>query len=258
MLLKRLLQFALLAVLVMALGSTATADINVTNGANPQNIEISLTIPALTNIWWAEVGSGYSHDLNDQRILFNDTIQDGSTGGDWYSDVLIGAYGATDKASTDPWAEGYYESFDAALFWMESIVNTSMSLTSMGNLANGPAEIPTWYTVAFTNNANCTWNVDCGFIEGGTRHLDGIIPQGGGQGSYGDDANADYLMEIYGGAFYPNQYAFPMEDGAGNTVYSASFTAFAQGTILFHARALRDGLNDFHGTYTTNLQVQFF
>lgn len=243
---------------VLALATPAWAVVQVTNGTNSQDISITLTIPCITKIWWAPQGSGYSWDLNDQAITFNDTVQNGSNCGDWWRNTLTGAYWTATKASTDPWATDYYESYDAALFWLESNCNTKMDLISLGDLTepNG-GTLPTWYTVALTNNSNCNWNVDCGFIDGGTRHSDGIIPVGGGMGCYADDANADYAMELFGGAFYPSQFSFPMVDASGNTTYLGNFTAYAEGTVLFHARALRSGTADAAGNYTTRLRVWF-
>jgi len=251
-----MLRKAVLILCLVALAVPASAAVYTTNGANPQPITISLTIPGYTNIYWAPSGAGNSQDLDDQTILFNNIVQDGSTQGDWYSPALTGAYGVATAASTDPFAVGYYESYDHANFWMESNVNCTMQLTSAGDLNNGSVTMPTWYTVALTNNAGCTWNVDCGFYDGGVRQSDGIIPVGGGMGCYADDNPADGTMELFGGTFYPNQYSFPM---AGTyPTYTGGFTAFAQGTILFHARVLRAGISDPFGVYTTTLTVNFF
>ena len=240
----------------MLMASWAAADITVTNGDPSQDITIELTICCVVNVWWAPVGDGYSWDLNDQSIVFNDIVQDGGNEGDWYSDVLTGAYGAATNASTSPWGNGYYESYDAALFWLETNCNATMALTSAGDLDNGDGgTLPTWYTIAFTNNLDCS-GTDCGFINGGVRCHDGQIPFDG-YGSYGDDANADNHIEICGGAFYPNQFSFPMEDGGSPSVYTADFEGFAQGTVLFHGRVLRSGLADPTGHYQTTLNVSF-
>jgi len=239
-------RFLIAMVLVFSMAASAGAVVY-SNGTNPQPVTITLVIPCFTNIYW--------NNEDDKAIVFNDIVQNGSNGGDWYSSVLTGAYGAATKASQDAYAEGYYESYDAALFWLQSNCAATMTLTSGGDLTNGSATLPTWFTTAFTNNTNCTYNVDCGFINGGARMSDGTIP-GDGMGTYGDDANTDFVMEPFGGAFYPNQYSFPMVSG-GNTVHTANFAAFAEGTILFHARALRSGISDNAGTYTTTLGVGF-
>ena len=194
-----MLKKALLVVCLVAIALPASADIIPGNGTNPQNVTISLNIPEITKIWWNS--PGYSCDGDDQAITFNDTVQNGSNHGDWWRVDLTGAYLAATKASTDPWATGFYESFDFANFWLESNCNTRMRLMSFGDLSNGTATLPTWYTVALTNN---TGTAD-GFIDGGTRHADGTIPLDG-PGCYADDVNADYTMELFGGAFYPIQY----------------------------------------------------
>jgi len=213
-----------------------------------------LSIPCYTQVYWNEDA--------DQHIYFNDTVQNGSwNGGDWYratADGLTGAYGAATQASQDAWASGYYESDDKAFFWLDTNCDVTMQLTSGGNLSTaGGDELPTWYTVALTNNLGCTCLTDCGFINNGTRQSVAAIP-GDCEGYYGDDANADYAME-HMGTHYPNQYSFPMEDGGGNpTTYAMGFDAYAQGTILFHARVLRSGLADAGGDYTTTLNVHVF
>jgi len=248
-----MLRKAVLILCLVALAVPASAAVNVSNGANPQAVTINLTIPGYTNVWWNPPGSANSPDGNDQTITFNDIVQNGSNGGDWWSNVLTGAYGAATAASTDPFAEDYFESYDHANFWLESNVDCQMQLTSSGDLTNGPATMPTWYTVALTNIVD---QVNPGFIDGGVPKFDGIIPLSGGPGSYADDNPADGVMELFGGAFYPGQYSFPM---AGTyATYTGNFTAFAQGTILFHARVLRAGISDPNGTYTATLTVMFY
>ena len=253
-------KYLIASVLVLALAAPAGATVHVTHGTNPQAISITLNIPCFTNIYWNDPGS--SDDGDDQAITFNDLVQDGTNNGDWYratSDGLTGAYGNATKSSQDAFAEGYYESHDAALFWLDTNCDATMTATSGGNLSNGSATLPTWYTAAFTNNTGCTWNVDCGFIDAGSRDPCGTIPMDG-QGCYGDDdTSPTYAMEFTatdGAAFYPSQYSFPMDDGSP-TVYTAGFSAHAPGTILFPARALRSGMSDPSGNYTTSLTIGF-
>ncbi len=257
-----MLRKTLIAAMVLGLTLPLWADVYPVNGSNPQDITISLTIPCYTQVYWNSPGSSW--DENDQTIVFNDLVQDGNSDGDFYratADGLIGQYGAATQSSQDPWAEGYYESYDAALFWLDTNCDADMTLISGGNLSTQDgAELPTWYTIAFTNNTGCTYNVDCGFIDDGVRDPCGVIPMDG-QGCYGDDDNpADYVIEYTqsdGASFWPNQFAFPMEDQNGNTTYTAHFHGHAQGTILFHARVLRSGMADPAGTYTTTLTVNF-
>ncbi|KPJ59636.1 MAG: hypothetical protein AMJ46_10520 [Latescibacteria bacterium DG_63] len=243
-------RYMLAGALLLLMAVPAGATVYPSGGTNPQAITITLEIPCYTNVQW-------NNDA-DKNIVFNNTV--GSTG-DWYrqtDSTETGLYvdnSGYGKSSQDAYTEGYYESFDGALFWLQSNCNAQMTLTSNGNLLNGTAELPTWYTVALTNNTGCTCHSDCGFINGGVRMSDGDIPLDC-EGCYADDANSDNVMELFGGAFYPIQKAFPMESG-GNTVYTGNFTAFAEGTIKFQARALRSGISDLAGTYTTTLSVNF-
>jgi hypothetical protein len=242
-------RYMLAGALLLLMAVPAGATVYPSGGTNPQDITITLEIPCYTNVYW--------NNTDDQNIVFSSGVCDGTQGsGDFWRSTLTGAYGAATKSSRDAYAEGYFESDDAALFWLQSNCDATMTLTSNGNLANGSAELDTWYTVALTNNTNCTYNVDCGFINGGVRQSDGQIPFDG-MGCYADDSDANNVMELFGGAFYPNQYSFPMESGGSNTTYTGGFTAFAEGTILFHARVLRNGISDVAGTYTTTLSVGF-
>jgi hypothetical protein len=241
-------RFILAGLLMMAIAVPAGAAITTNSTNTPQNvINVTLDIGCYTNIYW--------NNNAEENIVFSDLVQDGANAGDWWSSVLTGAYGNADpgdpKASQDAYATGYFESYDAALFWLQSNCDVTMTVTPSGDLTSGSNTIPTWYTAALTNGTNCTWNVDCGFINGGVRAPDGIIPLDG-QGSYADDDMAGGWM-LSGGAFYPNQHSFPMTAGA----FTADFTAFAEGTILFHARALRSGISDNAGTYTATIGLAF-
>jgi len=215
------------------------------DGGETHDITINLAIGCHTTFGW---------DGMDDTLDFSGTVQNGSNDGDWWNDTLTGAYGAADRSSQDPYAEGYYESYDAAYLWMETNCDVTMLFISGGNLTNTLTghQLPTWYTVILTNNTNCTYNVDCGFINGGVREENGTIPMDG-QGCYAGD-DGDYAMELFTSPHYPNQYSFPMDDGSP-TVYTGDFDAFAQGTILFHARVLRSGISDDAGTYTATLSV---
>jgi len=242
---------ALLVATAMVIAVPASATVTEQNPADP-DVSITLTIGCYTNVYW-------NNTDEDHTINFNDIVQNGSNTGDWFratGDGLTGAYLDATKASQDPYAEGYYESYDDAHFWLQANCDVTMTVTSGGNLANNGSEMDTWFTMALTNNMNCTYNVDCGFIDGGTRYSDGIIPLDG-MGTYADDSNTDNVMELFGGAFYPVQYSFPMEVSDVAQSYTADFTAFTEGTILFHARVLRSGISDPAGTYTTSLDFTF-
>lgn len=251
---------ALLLAMIFVAASAVNADINTPNVVHTNSIEISLTIPGYTSVTWPAPGDptpdpSQPVDGSHETITFNDTVQDGTNHGDWYNDELEGQYGSAPAASTDPGAEGYYESYDQAEFWLESNVNSTMTLTSGGNLTNGSAELPTWYTVAFQNQAH--YPSDSGFIDGGIHHFDGQIP-GYPAAAYGADDDGDHVIEKFPGPgrFWPDQYAFPMVEGGSPTVYTANFTAYTEGRIIFHARTLRSAESDPAGAYTTDLTVE--
>jgi hypothetical protein len=229
---------------VVMLAGPAFATVVPTNGTNPQNITITLVIPCFTQVYW--------NNTADQNIVFNDTVQNGGNGGDWYSTVLTGQYGVAPKASQDPFAAGYYESNDTAYFWLDSNCNTTMTLTSAGDLANGTHTLPTWYTACVTNN---TGNAPFGFINNSARVATCGNAPGDGPANYMEEEPAGAMMiDTDCDAFWPNQSSFHM---ATPSTYTYGFLGHAQGTVLFHARVLRNALSDAGGTYTTTLAVLF-
>jgi len=244
---SRLITAALVAI-AMVIAVPAAATVNETNAASP-DVHVELNIGCFTNVYW-------NNTNDDHEIFFNDIVQDGSNLGDWWRADLTGAYGAANpgdpKASQDAWATGYFESYDEAFFWFQANCDVQMTVTTGGNLTHTSTseELDTWFTMSLTNG---TGTAD-GFINGGARMSDGSIPLDG-LGTYADDSNTDTVMELFGGAFYPGQYSFPM--GSGAKVYTANFDAFAEGTILFHARVLRNGISDTAGKYTSSLNMTF-
>ncbi|MBM3318496.1 MAG: hypothetical protein FJY75_11655 [Candidatus Eisenbacteria bacterium] len=226
------------AALLLAAGP-ASGTVYVTNGSNPQNVQINLTIGCYTQVYW--------NSAADQVINFG--------GSDWGSPTLLGAYTGSHNTQ-DAWATGYFESVDTAYFWLDSNCNTTMTLSSSGDLkGTGTGHmLPTWFTMCLTNNTGGGG----GFIDGGVRQACETIPFDG-VGCYAADDNGDFTIELFpnvgGPARFPNQYPFPM---AGVPVWTAGFLGHAQGTILFHARVLRSGMADPADTYQTSLAVNFF
>jgi hypothetical protein len=230
---------------MLAVAMPAGATVYTNHSGSPANdvITITLNIGCYTNVYW--------NNTDDENIVFNDDT--GSTG-DWYNTTLAGAYGTATKASQDPYATDYYESRDAAFFWLQSNCDVTMTVTPSGDLTHTDmvSTLPTWYTVAMTNDTNCTPGTDCGFINGGLRVSDGNIPTDG-QGTYAADTDNDDTWEFGGTPFYPNQHTFPMVDNP----QTVDFTAFTEGTILFHARVLRSGISDKAGVYTATIGMTF-
>ncbi len=241
-------KYLIASALLLAIAMPAGADIYEQNGATP-DVEIFLTIPCYTNVWWNDPGrDDTGWDGNDHTITFN-TIQNGQTGGDWWSDTLEGnAYGVDPddpKASTDAYAEGYFESFDAAFLWLQSNCAVDLTITGGGNLASAGNELDTWFTMALTNNENGTG----GFINGGASQSCCDIPLDG-PGCFAWDSGGGTLDLFNPAHCHPNQDAIPMTG-----TYTASFSAFAEGTILFHARVLRNGISDPAGVYDTDMDL---
>jgi hypothetical protein len=237
--------------LVLLLAAPAAATITYTNDTNP-DISIYLTIDCFTNIYW-------NNGDVDHTIYFNSLVQDGTNTGDWWSvGPVRSAYGNATKASQDAFATGFFESYDTAYFWLQSNCNVDMTVTDAGDLSNGSSTLPTWYTIALTNN---NYAIPTGFLDNGVGQSCGSIPLGGGPGTYAQDSFGDNSMTLFActddhgaSAFYPNQWPFPM--GAG-LAPKGLFTGFAEGTVLFHARVERNGLADAAGTYTSSLNLAF-
>ncbi|MCK4546167.1 MAG: hypothetical protein KAW17_01885 [Candidatus Eisenbacteria sp.] len=253
-----MLRYVLASALVLLMAAPAGATVYETNGTTPDDITITLTIGCYTNVYWNNTDA-------DHNIVFNDIVQDMSNTGDWYSSILRAGYGSATKSSQDPYATGYYESYDGAFFWLESNCDVQWDVTPDGNLTSNTDQLPTWYTIAFTNNKDTglDGNIGGGFIDGDARWSCGTIPLDGG-GTYAQDANSDGSMTLFQcyddfgtpgdqSAFYPNQWPFPMTEGMKRGNYHAS----CQGTVEFKARVERSGLADDSGVYTAHINMVF-
>jgi hypothetical protein len=245
-----MLRYVLASGLILMLAAPATAAVH-NNG--PSQIDIQLQIPCYTNVYWNSPGS--SHDGDDTLILFNNGVRPGDSYGDFWNSTLMGAYGdpVSGKSSQDAFATDYYESYDQALFWLESNCCVTMVMTPGGDLACGPNTLPSWFTVSLTNN---TGTAD-GFIDGGARQSCGAVPLDGpgvylfdaGSGVAGMDDRDDPTCSHH----WPNQHPFPMTGGPWTT----TFNQYCQGTVLFLCRVFRSGLQDAGGVYTGSIGLTF-
>jgi hypothetical protein len=195
----------------------------------------------------------------DEEIYFSPDVA-GGTAPDYYratADGLVGIYtsliaspdpdpwpSTRDKASTDAWATGYYESADGADYWLSANTPVTMTVVSGGGLTDGSTTLPTWFTLAAAGPFN----------YGGTNLNDGNIP-GDGIGSYFADVNTDGTMEVGGTPFYPIQVPFDMVGGLGT--WTHAFPAPSTGNLKFLGRVLRNNTSDPAGVYTTTLTVSF-
>jgi len=150
-----------------------------------------------------------------------------------------------EKASTDPWANGYYESFDGANYWLTTNGGTlNMTITSGGGLTFGTHILPTWFTLC----ASGPFTLNGVVLNDGTIPFDDV-------GSYFDDSNGDFAMELGGTSFYSNQFNFNML--AGNGPWTYSFNGVCSGDLKFLGRVERNNITDPAGFYTTTLGVTF-
>ena len=242
---------ALVILCVMALVVPAMADwyIHGAYSTASGDISVSLSIPC-----WAEV------DWQDVSIVFTSDVP-----GDWYrlmSGTVRGLYDRTetaahtypdtrDKASTDPWANGYYESFDYADIYVKSNCDLTMTVADGNDLTCDSHTLPTWFTI-------CGCGDPSGFVEGGTTHNDGTPPQSSFPGAYLADEYPAPPGTVHDGvyewgAYYPDQYPFPMTTGGGYL----DMGAVVDGTFTVHARVERNNVTDYAGDYTTDINVTF-
>ena len=245
---------ALVILIALALAAPAMAVWDFPSGGGKSGpISVTLVIPCWTQIDWQDTAIAFTNDAT-------------AGGGDWYRPfgtptgergvylALTGVAGwpdTWDKASTDPWANGYYESRDDADIYMKSNCDLTMAVANGLDLTGASTShtMDTWYTIAGCGNG--------GFWEGGVYHNDGTPPLSAFPGAYlADDippppAVPDGIYEW--GIFHPNQYPFPMTTGGG----SLAMLPIIDGTMTFHARVERNNINDFADTYTTSIVVTF-
>jgi hypothetical protein len=193
----------------------------------------------------------------DEDIWFSSDVA-GGTAPDYYRATVDGVRGVYDplnagpnawpntreKATTDPWATGYYESADGADYWLSANTPVTMTIASGGGLTDGSTVLPTWFTLAASGPFN----------YGGTTLNDGTIPLDGPGSYFADEGPTDGTMEVGGTAFYPSQYPFDM---LGSPSWTHAFPAPSTGSLKFLGRVLRNNTSDPAGVYTTTLTVSF-
>jgi hypothetical protein len=195
----------------------------------------------------------------DEEIWFSPDVA-GGTAPDFYRTTADGVRGVytpliappdpdpwpstREKATTDAWATGYYESADGADYWLSANTPVTMTIVSGGGLTDGSTVLPTWFTLAAAGPFN----------YGGTTLNDGTIPFDGPGSYFADESPADGTMEVGGTAFFPTQYPFDM---LGTPSWTHVFPSPSQGSLKFLGRVLRNNTSDPAGVYTTTLAVTF-
>lgn len=258
---KRYMAFGLSLLFVLSLCGAAAAYVDQQGqGA----ISVELTVDSYTQIWFQDDAWATPPATGDLDIEFSST-----KGVDYYratASGLIGQYLVdANQGAAEGWANGYFESQDGATIWMKSNVDFTGSVATGGDLANGTATIPTWFTIAVNgydevNSVSDPNGFRLGNASGGWVN-DGTIP-GDGKGGYagdgdttGEDVSAAVTFSFGGQAFWPSQDAFQMSVTSG---WAFDLDApVGPGTMKFLARCLRSGVADVAGAYSTTLSPTF-
>lgn len=249
-----------------------------------RNMLIALCLVALATPLWAVEEDVFTItlviptaiDVNWQETEIDFSSADGSDPGnaDYYrpfsADSVRGVYdllcagpstwpNTCDKASTDPFANGWYESRDAAWVWFQANADAKMQVAASGNLKNTTTahELPTWYTIAGSG-------YDDGFWMGSGWQNAGNIPFDG-PGVYAMPTHATPTMKFDDAAgasyFFPWQFPFTTGPDGSGTTETMNLPGTTSGNILWHARVERNSdwpeTMDDAGTYTSTLTVTF-
>ena len=240
---------SLLILMALALVIPAWA-FDITGGSG--TVDIELTIGSAAVVEW-----------QNTSIVFSDDV--GSPNGDFYRPFGLpngvrGVYlygPATtwpetwEKASTDPFANGYYESLDGAWIWYQGNDDVDMTIDPGGDLTCGSATLPTWYTMAASGFWDDGFYFDNGYITSGPIPLDG-------QGVYAyPDGASGFQWSTDATYHYTEQWPFPMDD-ATRTITLPGVTT---GNIKWLARVERNSdypnVIDPMGTYVTEFDITF-
>lgn len=253
-----MLRYILAGICVLALATPAFGYEVIWQGEPEGDIDISLQIDCYIQI-----------DRQDSDILFSD----GTTPGphDWWMTSLqpVGTVQCPDdggKTPMDPWAGDsyyagaggrFYESYDGATIFVRSNNDFNMQVHTNGDLfgqINDPNnKIPTWWTLCL-----------CPFMMNGIWLTGHTPPLGGCNGCYTYDTGGGPPIPILAadasgnctGPGHPGQHVYPCEPAS--TTYKLSIPAIAEGTMVFHARIERHGMQDPGDQYWTWLDVDFF
>lgn len=265
---KLLIGLVVLALVVGVCASAAFALVDIPwQGA----INVQLTIPAYTQIWFQDdnlTTPPAGPDANEPDIIFSPT-----QGTDYYASTLIGTYSPTDGTSgtaQDAWAYGYFESKDGATIWMQSNTNCSATIVTSGDLTGTSTTIPTWFTIAVTGYDPTISGPDLnGFRLSNSGSstgwvADGVIPFAsmGGYGGTGLDGgisvNVAGPIGFGNQDFWGNQDAFRMTAATVAPGFGISMIApVGPGTMKFVARCLRSGVGDIADNYTATITPFF-
>lgn len=240
---RKIVIAAVAAVALMMLSIPAFGYEVIWDGAQSDQIKMSLQIDCYIQIQW-----------QDTDILFTDQPPY-----DWWSTTLqpVGTQRCPDDDNQHPmyaWAGNqaggrFYESDDGAVIYVHSNNTLSMKVHRNGNLTgqkNSPNnKIPTWFTIAL-----CPFMINGAWLSGHT------IPGTSEVGIYASDDNGDFVMETGTGADHPNQFVFPCTP-ASDTYMLGPMDPEVQGTIKFLARIERHGMADPGDQYYTWLDVWF-
>ncbi len=154
-----------------------------------------------------------------------------------------------DKASTDAFANGYYEARDTAYMWVQTNSSATMTITPSGDLTSGTDTLPTRFAMVGSGD----WTN--GFYYNGGWANDGNIP-GDGAGAYAFDAGG-MTLGMGGGAFHPVQEVFTMTGGA----WTFPLPGVCQGNLAYQFRVKRTSewpaVLDAAGTYTATMTTAF-
>ena len=230
---------------VMLLASSVSA-VDVPIGDGTGDIVMNLDIAQFAQVCIGTDGTGA---LLDEVIDFSSAVA-GEAGSDYYRAFAGGVRGlysplvSGDKATTDAFATGYYESFDGADYWMQTNGGSmTMTINATGGLTNGTKVLPTWFTLCAGN-----FTLDGNWLTGGN------IPIGGDGSYFADEVSPFGVMELVGTPAYSDQYNFDIFSGG---TWNYTFEGVCNGSLKFLGRVLRDGFADPAGHYTTTMTALF-
>lgn len=267
-----------IAVLTLAC-SGALGDPGWDTGGGPRdvNITVGCNVPSFAQVLWNDTSGDAVPGDRDLTIAFGSSADwtlgpdadDGVGGSD--GDGALGYYSLANasshsgdwpsgeqgwcegKKADEAWAHAWFEADDYVQVYIHTNTDISMTLTPGGLLSDGAGHtLPSWFTMA----GYCLTPTPGGFLLAGTTYTGGNAPFAAANtdGRYLEPGAGGTVVPgggIYG--VYPDQWCFPMNSGSRFLDADAP----TQGTITFHARLFRNGMNDVAGNYTGSIPVTF-